>query len=109
MLNKFVNSWDARQISQSIGFAIGLSVILYPVSSQAEARTTSDLCGAGGRGCVSQEERRFMAIGYKVLPNASSATVSQFAHACAKHLAWHKDCERHPERVLKKLGLSADE
>lgn len=109
MLNKSVNSWDARQIAQSIGFAIGLLVILYPVSSRVEAASTSGFCGAGGRGCVSQAERRFMAIGYKVLPDASSATVSQFAHACAKQRAWRKDCERHPERVLKKLGLSADE
>ena len=109
MLNKFVNSWGGRWIVQSIGFAIGLSVNLYPVLSQAGDYSASDLCGAGGRGCVSQEERRFMAIGYKVLPNASSATVSQFAHACARHRVWRKDCELHPERVLKKLGLSADE
>ncbi|WP_105375032.1 hypothetical protein [Neorhizobium huautlense] len=61
-------------------------------------------CGAGGAGCDPAEVQRWKAVGNK-LADLSSADLSQYAYACAKHPDWKKDCETDPALILKRPGI----
>ncbi|WFS69590.1 hypothetical protein CFBP4996_26315 (plasmid) [Agrobacterium leguminum] len=63
-----------------------------------------DFCGAGGAGCDPVEVQEWKDIGNK-LADLSSADLSQYAYACAKHRDWKKDCEKDPTIILKRLGI----
>ncbi|MBM7046126.1 hypothetical protein [Rhizobium lusitanum] len=63
-----------------------------------------DFCGAGGAGCDPAEVQQWKAVGNK-LADLSSADLSQYAYACAKHREWKRDCETDPVAILKRLGI----
>ena len=63
-----------------------------------------DYCGAGGAGCDPEDVQRWKAVGNK-LADLSSADLSQYAYACAKHQEWKQDCETDPTIILKRLGI----
>ena len=63
-----------------------------------------DFCGAGGAGCDPTEVQRWKAVGNR-LADLSSADLSQYAYACAKHPDWRQDCETNPIVILKRLGI----
>ncbi|MBY5523513.1 hypothetical protein HFO60_27525 [Rhizobium leguminosarum] len=63
-----------------------------------------DFCGAGGAGCDRAEVQQWKAVGNK-LADLSSADLSQYAYACAKHREWKRDCETDPVAILKRLGI----
>ncbi|API55212.1 hypothetical protein HJB56_31095 [Rhizobium lentis] len=63
-----------------------------------------DFCGAGGAGCDPAEVQQWKAVGNK-LADLSSADLSQYAYACAKHREWKRDCETDPVTILKRLGI----
>ncbi|MBY5412830.1 hypothetical protein HFO98_31270 [Rhizobium leguminosarum] len=63
-----------------------------------------DFCGAGGAGCDPAQVQQWKAIGNK-LADLSSADLSQYAYACAKHREWKRDCETDPVAILKRLGI----
>ncbi|MBB3659705.1 hypothetical protein FHX15_004973 [Rhizobium sp. BK650] len=63
-----------------------------------------DFCGAGGAGCDPAEVQRWKAVGNK-LADLSSADLSQYAYACAKHREWKSQCETDPAAILKRLGI----
>ncbi|WP_253958488.1 hypothetical protein [Rhizobium sp. WYJ-E13] len=63
-----------------------------------------DFCGAGGAGCDPAEVQRWKAVGNR-LADLSSADLSQYAYACAKHPDWKRDCDTNPAAVLKRLGI----
>ncbi|QPB24273.1 hypothetical protein [Rhizobium sp. 007] len=63
-----------------------------------------DFCGAGGAGCDPADVQRWKAVGNK-LADLSSADLSQYAYACAKHRDWKRDCETDPVLILKRLGI----
>jgi hypothetical protein len=48
--------------------------------------------------------QRWKAVGNK-LADLSSADLSQYAYACAKHPDWKKDCEANPAAILKRLEI----
>lgn len=64
-----------------------------------------DHCGAGGMGCTPDEVRKWIDKGNE-LANLSSADLSQYAYACAKHPDWKHDCETDPGKVLRRLGIT---
>lgn len=90
-----------------------ISLILAPASALAGQSplkvSTADRCGAGHRGCVSQLVRDYMHVGYTLLPDTSSATISQYAHACASRPTWRNVCLADPAAVLARLGLSPED
>jgi hypothetical protein len=63
-----------------------------------------DFCGAGGAGCDPADVQRWKAVGNR-LADLSSADLSQYAYACAKHPDWRQDCEANPVVILKRLGI----
>lgn len=63
-----------------------------------------NFCGAGGAGCDPAEVQQWKAVGNK-LADLSSADLSQYAYACAKHHEWKRDCETDPVAILKRLGI----
>lgn len=63
-----------------------------------------DFCGAGGAGCDPADVQRWKAVGNR-LADLSSADLSQYAYACAKHPDWRQDCETNPVVILKRLGI----
>jgi hypothetical protein len=63
-----------------------------------------DFCGAGGASCDPADVQRWKAVGNR-LADLSSADLSQYAYACAKHPDWKKDCEANPVVILKRLGI----
>ena len=63
-----------------------------------------DFCGAGGAGCDPADVQRWKAVGNR-LADLSSADLSQYAYACAKHPDWKKDCEANPVVILQRLGI----
>ncbi|TAZ45261.1 hypothetical protein ELH75_35980 [Rhizobium leguminosarum] len=63
-----------------------------------------NFCGAGGAGCDPAEVQQWKAVGNK-LADLSSADLSQYAYACAKHREWKRDCETDPVAILKRLGI----
>ncbi|OHV80371.1 hypothetical protein LCM4579_22565 [Ensifer sp. LCM 4579] len=69
----------------------------------------ADRCGAGNRGCASQLVKEFMHIGYTLLPDTSSATISQYAHACATRPDWQRDCLADPAAVLARIGPTPED
>ncbi|MBY5774842.1 hypothetical protein HFN63_32965 [Rhizobium leguminosarum] len=96
---------------------VGAAVALTLLSGSASIATAQDgatqkqieqrdpgFCGAGGAGCDPAEVQRWKAVGNK-LADLSSADLSQYAYACAKHPDWKKDCETDPAAILKRLGL----
>lgn len=72
--------------------------------TQKQIERDPDFCGAGGAGCDPADVQRWKAVGNK-LADLSSADLSQYAYACAKHPDWKKDCETDPALVLKRLGI----
>ncbi|MFW8583917.1 hypothetical protein ACOJBM_00195 [Rhizobium beringeri] len=48
--------------------------------------------------------QQWKAVGNK-LADLSSADLSQYAYACAKHREWKRDCETDPVTILKRLGI----
>lgn len=64
----------------------------------------SDFCGAGGAGCDPADVQQWKAVGNR-LADLSSADLSQYAYACAKHPEWKKECETDPVAILKRLGI----
>jgi hypothetical protein len=64
-----------------------------------------DQCGAGGIGCTSADVQKWMDKGNE-LANLSSADLTQYAYACAKHPDWRHDCETDPGKVLRRLGIT---
>lgn len=73
--------------------------------SRAEIdRRDPDFCGAGGAGCDPADVQQWKAVGNR-LADLSSADLSQYAYACAKHPEWKKDCETDPIAILKRLGI----
>ncbi|MGZ2452678.1 MULTISPECIES: hypothetical protein [Rhizobium] len=87
-------------------------LVLAPVASGAQDSATPnlteqldpDFCGAGGAGCDPTDVQQWKAIGNR-LADLSSADLSQYAYACAKHADWKKECETDPVAVLKRLGI----
>ncbi|MFA1674848.1 hypothetical protein ACDY97_19310 [Rhizobium mongolense] len=63
-----------------------------------------DFCGAGGAGCDPAEVQQWKVVGNR-LADLSSADLSQYAYACAKHREWRQDCETDPVAILKRLGI----
>lgn len=63
-----------------------------------------DFCGAGGAGCDPADVQQWKAVGNR-LADLSSADLSQYAYACARHREWKKDCETNPIVILKRLGI----
>ncbi len=63
-----------------------------------------DVCGAGGAGCDPADVQRWKAVGNR-LADLSSADLSQYAYACAKHPDWRQDCETNPVVILKRIGI----
>lgn len=63
-----------------------------------------DFCGAGGAACDPAEVQRWKAVGNR-LADLSSADLSQYAYACAKHPDWKQECETNPAAILKWLGI----
>src|SRR5690606_19813061 len=63
-----------------------------------------DYCGAGGAGTVLDVVKRMKAEG-NMLAVLSSAELSQYAYAGAKHQEWKQDCETDPTIILKRLGI----
>lgn len=72
-------------------------------------KPNADQCGAGGRGCVSEREKAYMDLGYRLLPKSSSSAIANFAHACAQRPQWAYDCKHRPVIILKRLGLTPDD
>ncbi|ATU94445.1 hypothetical protein [Phyllobacterium zundukense] len=66
-------------------------------------------CGAAGRGCATDREQEYMHLGYKLLPQASSSAIANYAHACATKPAWRNDCEKNPSVILQRLGLTTED
>lgn len=67
-------------------------------------RRDPDFCGAGGAGCDPADVQQWKAVGNK-LADLSSADLSQYAYACAKHRDWKSECETNPVAILKRLGI----
>jgi len=98
-------------------YIVGTAVALILLSGFAQTATAQDgatqkqieqrdpdFCGAGGAGCDPAEVQRWKTVGNK-LADLSSADLSQYAYACAKHRDWRQDCETNPAAVLKRLGI----
>ncbi|MBB3747056.1 hypothetical protein ELH48_35960 (plasmid) [Rhizobium ruizarguesonis] len=100
-----------NRIFCSLGVAAVLFV-LAPITSGAQDGATPNsteqrdpnFCGAGGAGCDPSDVQQWKAIGNR-LADLSSADLSQYAYACAKHADWKQDCETDPIAVLKRLGI----
>jgi hypothetical protein len=73
------------------------------IQKQIEQRDP-DFCGAAGAGCDPADVQQWKAVGNR-LADLSSADLSQYAYACAKHPEWKKECETDPVAVLKRLGI----
>ncbi|MBO9196046.1 hypothetical protein J5277_18250 [Rhizobium sp. 16-449-1b] len=67
-------------------------------------RRDPDFCGAGGAGCDPADVQQWKAVGNR-LADLSSADLSQYAYACAKHHEWKSECETNPVAILKRLGI----
>lgn len=91
-------------------FAILLGVSPVVASAQDGATQTQieqrdpDFCGAGGAGCDPADVQQWKAVGNR-LADLSSADLSQYAYACAKHREWKSECETDPIAILKRLGI----
>ncbi|NNH41805.1 hypothetical protein HLI03_08910 [Rhizobium laguerreae] len=100
-----------NRIFCSLVVAITL-LVLAPITSGAQDGATPgpteqldpNFCGAGGAGCDPTDVQQWKAIGNR-LADLSSADLSQYAYACAKHADWKRDCETDPVAVLKRLGI----
>lgn len=71
--------------------------------TQIEQRDPN-FCGAAGAGCDPADVQKWKAVG-NTLADLSSADLSQYAYACAKHADWKRDCETNPAVVLRRLGV----
>ncbi|RDJ00807.1 hypothetical protein B5K05_33615 [Rhizobium phaseoli] len=63
-----------------------------------------DHCGVAGAGCDPADVKQWKAVGNR-LADLSSADLSQYAYACARHPEWKKDCQTDPAIILKRLGI----
>ncbi|WP_234819288.1 hypothetical protein [Sinorhizobium meliloti] len=84
--------------------AMSQSAVQDGATQQQVEERDPDFCGAGGAGCDPAEVQQWKAIGNK-LADLSSADLSQYAYACAKHRDWKQDCEKDPAIILKRLGI----
>lgn len=71
--------------------------------NRIEPRDT-DHCGVAGAGCDPADVQQWKAVGNR-LADLSSADLSQYAYACARHPEWKKDCQTDPAIILKRLGI----
>lgn len=89
----------------------GPGILVSPAISQTSHQASQltnvdpDQCGAGGIGCTPADVQKWMDKGNE-LANLSSADLSQYAYACAKHPDWKHDCETDPGKVLRRLGIT---
>ena len=87
------------------------AILVSPAMSQTSQQPSQntdidpDQCGAGGMGCTPDAVQKWMDKGNE-LANLSSADLSQYAYACAKHPDWKHDCETDPGKVLRRLGIT---
>lgn len=99
-----------RPFETSTIIAMLLAVSPVAASSQDGATQTQieqrdpDFCGAGGAGCDPADVQQWKAVGNR-LADLSSADLSQYAYACAKHREWKSECETNPIAILKRLGI----
>ncbi|CDZ29956.1 hypothetical protein NOJ28_21585 [Neorhizobium galegae] len=92
--------------------AAALLFVVPPIAACAQDGATKtqierrdpDFCGAGGAGCDPAEVQQWKAVGNR-LADLSSADLSQYAYACAKHPEWKKECETDAIAILKRLGI----
>lgn len=100
-----------KRFSELFAIAVLLLTIV-PAATGAQDGATEkqmeqrdpDFCGAGGAGCDPADVQQWKAVGNR-LADLSSADLSQYAYACAKHPEWKKDCETDPVAILKRLGI----
>ncbi|CDZ64357.1 Hypothetical protein NGAL_HAMBI2605_29490 [Neorhizobium galegae bv. orientalis] len=100
-----------NRIFGSLGIA-AILLVLTPIPSGAQdgaipnptEQRDPDFCGAGGAGCDPADVQQWKAIGNR-LADLSSADLSQYAYACAKHADWRQDCATDPVAILKRLGI----
>ncbi|OHV80289.1 hypothetical protein [Ensifer sp. LCM 4579] len=84
--------------------AVSQSAVQDGATQQQVEQRDPDFCGAGGAGCDPAEVQQWKAVG-NTLADLSSADLSQYAYACAKHREWKQDCEKDPTIILKRLGI----
>jgi hypothetical protein len=85
---------------------LGLHAQEREMPSHSEKRSPN-FCGAAGAGCDPAEVQSWKAVGNR-LADLSSADLSQYAYACAKHHDWRNECKTDPVAVLKRLGINRD-
>ncbi|RZS76907.1 hypothetical protein EV217_5141 [Phyllobacterium myrsinacearum] len=93
----------------AVMFVVAFQAFAVEMKQQPPQKPDPDQCGAGGRGCVSEREKTYMDLGYRLLPNASSSAIANFARACATRPQWADDCKHRPAIILKRLGLMPDD
>ncbi|MBX5204022.1 hypothetical protein [Rhizobium sp. NZLR1] len=92
--------------------AVAMALAFVPVAASAQnagshnqvEQRDPDHCGAGGAGCDPADVQQWKAVGNR-LADMSSADLSQYAYACARHPEWKKDCQTDPAIILKRLGI----
>lgn len=100
-----------KRLLEALSIAALLSAVS-PITASAQNSATGqqleqrnpDVCGASGAGCDPADVQRWKAVGNR-LADLSSADLSQYAYACAKHPEWKKVCETDPATILKRLGI----
>lgn len=100
-----------KRLFESLCLAAFLSALAAPAVNAQDGATEQQIeerdpnyCGAGGAGCDPEDVQQWKAVGNR-LADLSSADLSQYAYACAKHREWKKDCETDPTAILKRLGI----
>ncbi len=100
-----------KRISETLAIAMALLASV-PVAASAQndgspnqiEQRDPDHCGVGGAGCDPADVQQWKAVGNR-LADLSSADLSQYAYACARHPEWKKDCQTDPAIILKRLGI----
>ncbi len=101
-----------RPLPSPVIVALVVSIVAAPAiaqQAQPSQNLDPDNCGAAGRGCASDLEKKYMALAYKLAPDLPSYLVAQFASACAKQLSLRAECERDSKAVLLKLGFPKED
>ncbi|MGN8023892.1 hypothetical protein ACTJJ7_24605 [Phyllobacterium sp. 22229] len=93
----------------AVMFVVAFQAFAVDMKQQPPQKPGADQCGAGGRGCVSEREKAYMDLGYRLLPKSSSSAIANFARACAERPQWADDCKHRPVIILKRLGLTLDD
>jgi hypothetical protein len=102
-----------RNLFFTLLIAAGGTTFVPPAMSQtsqlpSQLNVDPDQCGAGGMGCTPDDVQKWMDKGNEIA-NLSSADLSQYAYACAKHPGWKHDCDTDPGKVLRRLGISGSQ